>query len=52
MTQEELLQALASEIECSTGCTDPGSVCLAAAVAVPPPGETVEEIPGVVGPKI
>ena len=31
--KQKLLDILTSEIESSTGCTDPGSVCLAVAVA-------------------
>ncbi len=31
--KQKLLDILTSEIEPSTGCTDPGSVCLAVAVA-------------------
>ena len=52
MTQEELLQALASEIECSTGCTDPGSVCLAAAAAAHALEKPAEEIQVLVSPNI
>ena len=32
--KQKLLDILTSEIESSTGCTDPGSVCLAVAVVL------------------
>ena len=52
MTQQQLLQALAAEIECSTGCTDPGSVCLAAAAAAHALGGRAEEIRVLVSPNV
>ncbi len=52
MTQQQMLKALASEIEYSTGCTDPGSVCLAAAAAAHALGGRAEEIRILVSPNV
>lgn len=52
MTQQEFLRVLTSEIECSTGCTDPGSVCLAAAAAAHALGGRAEEIEVLVSPNV
>ena len=54
MTQEgkNLLDILASEIESSTGCTDPGSVCLAVAAATEALGSQPEEIQVLVSPNL
>ncbi len=54
MTQEakELLDILSSEIESSTGCTDPGSVCLAVAAAAEALGGQPERIHVLVSPNL
>ena len=50
--KQELLDILTSEIESSTGCTDPGSVCLAVAVAAHTLGRRPEKIDVLVSPNI
>lgn len=50
--KQKLLDILASEIESSTGCTDPGSVCLAVAVAAHTLGRRPEKIDVLVSPNI
>ena len=50
--KQKLLDILTSEIESSTGCTDPGSVCLAVAVAAHPLGRRPEKIDVLVSPNI
>lgn len=52
LTGTELLDVLASEIESSTGCTDPGSVCLAVAAATEVLGAKPEEIHVLVSPNL
>ena len=42
--KQKLLDILTSEIESSTGCTDPGSVCLAVAVEFPIVKDTTPNI--------
>ena len=44
--KQKLLDILTSEIESSTGCTDPGSVCLAVAVAAHTLGRRPEKNAG------
>ena len=50
--KQKLLDILTSEIESSTGCTDPGSVCLAVAVAAHTLGRRPEKIDVLVSPNI
>ncbi len=50
--KQKLLHILTSEIESSTGCTDPGSVCLAVAVATRTLGRRPENIDILVSPNI
>ena len=52
LTGTELLDVLASESESSTGCTDPGSVCLAVAAATEVLGAKPEEIHVLVSPNL
>lgn len=52
MREQELLRALAAEIECSTGCTDPGSVCLATAAAAHALGCEPQRVEVLVSPNI
>lgn len=52
MKEQELLRVLAAEIECSTGCTDPGSVCLATAAATRALGCEPQRIQVLVSPNI
>ena len=50
--KQKLLDILTSEIESSTGCTDPGSGCLAVAVAAHTLGHRPEKIDVLVSPNI
>ena len=50
--KQKLLDILTSEIESTTGCTDPGSVCLAVAVAAHTLGRRPEKIDVLVSPNI
>ena len=50
--KQKLLDILTSEIESSTGCTDPGSVCLAVAVATHTLGRKPDKIDVLVSPNI
>lgn len=50
--KQKLLDILTAEIEPSTGCTDPGSVCLAVAAAVHTLGVQPEKIEVLVSPDI
>ncbi len=50
--RQKLLDILTAEIEPSTGCTDPGSVCLAVATAVHTLGVQPEKIDVLVSPNI
>lgn len=52
MKEQELLRTLAAEIACTTGCTDPGSVCLAAAAAAHALGCEPQRIEVLVSPNI
>ncbi len=52
MNQAELLGVLKREIERSTGCTDPGAVCLAVARATEELGQEPDHIDVVVSPNV
>lgn len=50
--KQQLLHILSSEIESTTGCTDPGSVCLAVSVATHTLGHRPEQIDVLVSPNL
>lgn len=52
MDKQQLIRVLQQEIERSTGCTDPGAVCLAVSCAVKELGQAAERVAVTVSPNV